>query len=356
MTSLFDPIKIGDLTLPNRIFMAPLTRSRAGTERIPNELMAKYYAQRASAGLILTEATSVTPMGVGYADTPGIWSEEQVKGWKLVTEAVHKAGGHIFLQLWHVGRISDPIFLNGELPVAPSAIKPEGHISLVRPKKEYVTPRALETAEIPGVIEAYRKGAENAKRAGFDGVELHGANGYLLDQFLQSGTNKRTDEYGGSLENRAKLMLAAVDAAISVFGANRVGLHLAPRGDSHDISDANPLETFSYIAREVGRRGIAFICSRESLGDNRIGPELKKAFNKENPDGIYIANEKFEQDTAEEVLQKGEADAVAFGKLFIANPDLPKRFAKSAELNKPDSASFYAGEANGYTDYPALVG
>lgn len=356
MPNLFDPIKLGDLQLPNRIFMAPLTRSRAGKERQPNELMAKYYAQRASAGLILTEATSVDPMGVGYADTPGIWSDEQVKGWKLTTDAVHKTGGKIFSQLWHVGRISDPMFLNGELPVAPSAVKPAGHVSLVRPMKEYVTPRALELSEIPGVIEAYRKGAENAKKAGFDGVELHGANGYLLDQFLQSGSNKRTDQYGGSLENRARLMLEVVDAAISVWGANRVGLHLAPRGDSHDMSDANPLETFSYVAREVGKRGIAFICARESLGDRRIGPELKKAFNKENPNGVYVANEKFEQNNATEVLAKGEADAVAFGKLFIANPDLPARFAKNAELNNPDSSTFYQGADNGYTDYKALAG
>jgi len=215
MTTLFDPIKVGGLELPNRIIMAPLTRSRAlGAGRVPNALMAEYYVQRASAGLILSEATSVTPMGVGYADTPGIWSDEQVEGWKQVTDAVHDAGGRIFLQLWHVGRISDPLFLDGELPVAPSAIQPQGHVSLVRPVKPYVTPRALALEEIPGIVAAYRKGAENAKKTGFDGVEIHGANGYLLDQFLQDSTNQRTDAYGGSIENRARLMLEVTDACI----------------------------------------------------------------------------------------------------------------------------------------------
>src|ERR1700761_8547133 len=205
MTSLFDPLKLGELILPNRILMAPLTRSRAGAVRVPNELMAQYYTQRAGAGLILSEATSVTPMGVGYADTPGLWSDEQVKGWKLVTDAVHKAGGRIFAQLWHVGRISAPLFLNGELPVAPSAIAAAGHVSLVRPEQEYVTPRALEVSEILGVVESYRKAAMNAQMAGFDGVEIHGANGYLLDQFLQDGSNHRQDAYGGSIQNRARL-------------------------------------------------------------------------------------------------------------------------------------------------------
>lgn len=347
---LFTPIKVGDLTLPNRVIMAPLTRSRAiGGGRVPNELMVEYYVQRASAGLILTEATAVTPQGVGYADTPGIWSEEQVAGWKKVTDAVHKAGGLISLQLWHVGRISHPMFLNGDLPVAPSAIKPAGHVSLVRPQVEYPTPRALELDEIPGIVAAYRKGAENAKRAGFDGVEVHGANGYLLDQFLQSSTNQRTDIYGGSIENRARLMLEVVDTCIEVWGAGRVGLHLAPRGDSHDLSDADPAATFGYVATEMGKRGIAFICARESLGENRLGPQLKQAFG-----GVYIANEKMSKEIAENVIATGEADAVAFGKLFIANPDLPRRLKDNAPLNPPRPESFYSGNAEGYTDYPAL--
>src|ERR1700737_860944 len=254
MPTLFDPLRIGDLTLPNRIIMAPLTRSRAGDERVPNALMAKYYADRRSAGLILSEATSVTPQGLGYAATPGIWSQEQVEGWKLVTEAVHAAGGRIFLQQWHVGRVSDPIFLNGELPVAPSAIAPQGHVSLVRPQRPYVTPRALELSEIPAIVDAYRKGAENAQAAGFDGVEVHGANGYLLDQFLQDTTNHRIDEYGGPIENRARLLLDVTDACIAVWGAERVGVHLAARGDSHTMGDSDPAATFGYVARALGRR------------------------------------------------------------------------------------------------------
>lgn len=350
MPHLFDPITIGDLHLPNRIFMAPLTRCRAvGGGRVPNELMAEYYAQRASAGLIISEATSVTPMGVGYPDTPGIWSAEQVEGWRHVTRAVHAAGGHILLQLWHVGRISDPIYLNGELPVAPSAIAAGGHVSLVRPLKPFVTPRALEMSEIPAIIEAYRKGAQNAHAAGFDGVEIHGANGYLLDQFLQDSTNHRTDEYGGSVENRARLMLEVTDAVASAWGPRRVGMHLAPRGDAHSMGDSNPAATFGYVARELGKRRIAFLCARESLGPNRLGPQLKAAFG-----GTYIANEGFTKETAEQVLAAGEADAVAFGKLFIANPDLPRRFATGAALNAPRPELFYASGPEGYTEYPTL--
>ena len=349
MPTLLDPLQIGALTLRNRIIMAPLTRKRAGDERVPNALMAKYYSERASAGLILTEATSVTPQGVGYAATPGIWSQEQVAGWKLVTEAVHAAGGKIFLQLWHVGRVSDPIFLNGELPVAPSAIAPQGHVSLVRPERPFVTPRALELAEIPGIVDAYRKGAENARAAGFDGVQVHGANGYLLDQFLQDSTNQRTDAYGGPIENRARLMLEVVDACIEVWGASRVGMHLAPRGDAHTMGDSDAAATFGYVARELGKRKIAFIAAREALGDNRLGPQLKAAFG-----GPYIANEKFTKESAQKVLDAGEADAVAWGQLFIANPDLPRRFELDAPLNQPNPSTYYAEGETGYTDYPAL--
>lgn len=349
MPLLFDPIQIGALHLTNRIIMAPLTRCRASEGRVPNFLMSEYYTQRASAGLILSEATAISPMGVGYPDTPGIWSPEQVEGWKLITAAVHESGGKILLQLWHVGRISDPLYLKGELPVAPSAIAAKGHISLVRPKKEFVTPRALALEEIPGIIEAYRQGALNAQAAGFDGVEIHGANGYLLDQFLQDGTNQRTDNYGGPLENRARLMLEVADAVVAVWGSDRVGYHLSPRGDTHDMHDSNPLETFTYLAQELGKRKLAFLCVRESVGPNRIGPEIKKAFG-----GNYIANEGFTSETAEQVIQAGEADAVAFGKLFIANPDLPQRFAQKAPLNKPNPETFYASKPEGYTDYPFL--
>jgi 2,4-dienoyl-CoA reductase-like NADH-dependent reductase (Old Yellow Enzyme family) len=349
MATLFDPIQIGDLTLPNRVIMAPLTRQRAGEARLPNALMAKYYAERASAGLIISEATSVTPQGVGYAETPGIWSEEQVEGWKIVTDAVHAAGGRIFLQLWHVGRVSDPIFLNGELPVAPSAIAPKGNVSLVRPERPFVTPRALETDELPGIVAAYRKGAENAKAAGFDGVEVHGANGYLIDQFLQDSTNHRTDAYGGSIENRARLLLEITDACIDVWGANRVGVHISPRGDAHTMGDSDPAATFGYVARELGKRKIAFIFARESLGDRRVGPALKAAFG-----GPFIVNEKFTLDSAQAVLAAGEADAVAWGQLFIANPDLPRRLEENAPLNTPIPATFYARGETGYTDYPSL--
>jgi 2,4-dienoyl-CoA reductase-like NADH-dependent reductase (Old Yellow Enzyme family) len=349
MMTLQDPIQIGDWNLPNRVIMAPLTRCRASEGRVPNELMREYYQQRASAGLIISEATSISPMGVGYPDTPGIWSKEQVAGWKRVTDGVHNAGGRIILQLWHVGRISDPIYLNGALPVAPSAIAPGGHVSLVRPEKSFVTPRALELDEIPGIVAEYRRGAENALAAGFDGVELHGANGYLLDQFLQDVSNHRTDEYGGSIENRARLMLEAVDAAISVWGPSRVGLHLSPRGDVHSMGDSNKPATFGYVARELGKRGIAFICARESLEKPRLVPELKKAFG-----GPVVANELFTKETGEQVLAKGEAEAVAYGKLFIANPDLPRRFALNALLNEPVADTFYASGPRGYTDYPSL--
>jgi len=350
MTKLFEPIQVGALSLKNRIIMAPLTRGRATADtRVPTEIMIKYYEQRTTAGLILTEATSVDPMGVGYAKTPGIWSSEQVEGWKKITSAVHAKGGKIVMQLWHVGRISDPIFLNGELPVAPSAIKPKGHVSLVRPEKEYVTPRALETNEISGVIASYKKGAENAKLSGFDGVELHAANGYLIDQFLQDGTNKRTDQYGGSIENRARLLLEVTDELIKVWGADHVGVHLAPRGDSHDISDSTREETFEYVARELGKRKLAFIFAREHQGEGAIGAKLKKAFG-----GVYIANEKFNKESAEQIINSGNADAVAFGVPYISNPDLTVRFLENAALNETNFSTIYAEGATGYTDYPML--
>ena len=354
MSNLIEPIQVGELNLPNRIVMSPLTRCRANTGRVANALMAEYYAQRASAGLILSEATSVSPQGVGYPDTPGIWSDEQVEGWKQVTKAVHASGGRLFLQLWHVGRVSHPDYLDGKLPVAPSAFAPQGHVSLLRPQQEYVIPRALDLSEIPGIVEAYRKGAENAKRAGFDGVEIHGANGYLLDQFLQDSTNKRSDAYGGPIENRARLMLEVTDAAISVWGAGRVGMHLAPRGDAHSMGDSNPLATFGYVAEQLGKRGIAFIFTRESLGENRISPELKRRFG-----GVLIANEGFNRETAQQVIAAGEADAVSFGKDFISNPDLPRRLQLNVPLNPYHAETFYGYGLHdprvGYTDYPSLV-
>ncbi|POQ02086.1 alkene reductase [Pseudomonas syringae] len=349
MATIFDPITLGDLQLPNRIIMAPLTRCRADEGRVPNAMMAEYYVQRASAGLILTEATSVTPMGVGYPDTPGIWSNDQVRGWSNITKAVHNAGGRIALQLWHVGRISHPSYLNGETPVAPSAIAAEGHVSLMRPITPLPTPRALELAEIGDIVEAYRVGAENAKAAGFDGVEVHGANGYLLEQFLLTGSNQRTDEYGGSVENRARLLLEVTDAVIDVWGAGRVGVHLSPRFDMHDMSDANRTETFSYVAKELGKRGIAFICAREHDAEDSLGPQLKMDFG-----GAYIANEKFTKDTANAWLAEGKADAIAFGVPYIANPDLPERLASDAPLNEAHPETFYAKGPVGYIDYPRM--
>jgi hypothetical protein len=313
--------------------------------------MRDYYVQRASAGLIISEATSVTPMGVGYPDTPGIWSDAQVEGWQEVTRAVHDADGRILLQLWHVGRISHPSYLDGAQPVAPSAVAAEGHVSLLRPKQPYPVPRALDLSEIPGVIEAYWLGAENAKRAGFDGVEIHGANGYLLDQFLQDSANKRTDRYGGSIENRAGFMLEVTDAVVAVWGPGRVGMHLAPRGDAHSMGDSDPRATFGHVARELGKRGIAFICAREHQGPDALGPFLKKEFG-----GAYIANEGFTLEAAEAALAAGEADAVAFGKPFLANPDLPERLRRGAPLNEPKPETFYALGPEGYIDYPALAG
>jgi len=350
MSILFEPLAVGELRLPNRIVMAPLTRCRAGETRVPNALMAEYYAQRAGAGLIISEATSVTPQGVGYPGTPGIWSQEQAHAWRQTTQAVHDKGGRIFLQLWHVGRISHPIYLNGELPVAPSAIAAQGHVSLLRPKQEFPVPRALERSEIPGIVEAYKRGAQNALEAGFDGVEIHGANGYLLDQFLQDVSNQRSDDYGGSIENRARLMLEVADAVISVWGAGRTAMHLAPRGDAHSMGGSDLRGTFSYVANELGRRKIAFLCAREYKAEDSLGPTLKKAFG-----GVYIVNEKFDKAQAEAAIAVGEADAVAFGKDFISNPDLVQRLRVNAPLNPWDMATFYGDGEKGYTDYPWLT-
>lgn len=346
---LFQPLQAGAFVLPNRIVMSPLTRCRASAGRVPNAMMASYYAQRASFGLILSEATAVCPMGVGYPNTPGIWSAEQIAGWQGVTRAVHEAGGQIVLQLWHVGRISDPIYLDGELPVAPSAIQPAGQVRIVRPSRPYVTPRALATEEIPAIIEAYRTGAANAQAAGFDGVEIHGANGYLIDQFLQDSANHRSDGYGGSMENRARFMLEVTDAVISVWGAERVGMHLSPRGDSHDMGDSNPEGLFGYVARELGQRKLAFLCARESHDHGALGPKLKKIFG-----GVFIANEGFTGASAREAIASGKADAVAFGKPAIANPDLVERLRVGAAWNAPDPDTFYSDGARGYVDYPVI--
>ena len=352
MTLLSDSLSAGALRLRNRVVMSPLTRCRA-PGRVPTALMVEYYRQRASAGLIIAEATAVTPMGVGYPDTPGIWSSEQVAAWKPVTKAVHDAGGTIVLQLWHVGRISDPSLLSGRQPVAPSAIAAEGHVNLLRPLRPFPVPRALDIAELPGIVEDYRRGAANALAAGFDGVHIHSANGYLLDQFLEDGSNKRTDNYGGSIENRARLLLEVVDAAIGVCGAGRVSVHLSPRGKGHSMSDSNPAALFGYVAKELGARKIAFIFLRDRFdGGARVTATLKAAFG-----GVVIANDGLTPEQGRTLVQSGEADAAAWGELFIANPDLPERLFKGAPLNKPDPSTYYPGQGpleKGYTDYPFM--
>ena len=354
MPTLFDPVQAGDLHLKNRIVMAPLTRNRS-PNAIPRDITATYYAQRADAGLLITEATAISHQGQGYADVPGLYGTEQLDGWKKVTTAVHAKDGKIVTQLWHVGRVSHTeLQPDGGAPVAPSAITAKTKTVLIKDGVptfvETSHPRALRADELPGIVHTYAAAARNAvETAGFDGVEIHGANGYLLDQFLQSSTNQRTDQYGGSLENRARLLLEVTDAAIEIWGAGRVGVHLAPRADSHDMGDANLAETFTYVARELGKRGIAFICSREKEGADSLGPQLKEAFG-----GPYIANERFTKDSANAWLAAGKADAVAFGVPFIANPDLPARLKADAPLNEAHPETFYGKGPVGYIDYPTL--
>jgi len=350
-TPLLSPYKLGDLSLQNRMVMAPMTRSRAVEGNVPHPLAATYYAQRASAGLIVSEASQVSPQGAGYVRTPGIHSAEQIAGWKKVTQAVHEAGGKIFIQLWHVGRISHPDLHGGDLPVAPSAIAANGEIFTAKGPQKMVTPRALETSEMPGIVAQYRKAAENAKAAGFDGAEIHGANGYLLDQFTRDGTNKRTDAYGGSIENRARLPLEVTDAVAEVFGKKRVGYRISPRGEFNDISDSDPVAIFSHLTRELSNRGIGYLHVVDPVAaPNRVTPILRKIFN-----GTYIVNGGFSAETGNAAIASGEADLVAFGVPFLANPDLPIRFARNAPLNAPDQATFYTGDEKGYADYPALA-
>jgi N-ethylmaleimide reductase len=357
--NLFSPYKLGDLELPNRMVMAPLTRNRAGDGNVPGQLNATYYTQRVSAGLIIAEATQVSPEGLGYPATPGIHSAAQVAGWKLVTDAVHQHGGRIFLQLWHVGRISHPdLQPDGALPVAPSAIAPTvGQAATYEGMKPFVTPRALETSEIPGIVEQYRQGAKNALEAGFDGVEVHGANGYLLDQFLRDGTNKRTDEYGGSIENRARLLLEVTQAVTEVWGAGRVGVRLSPSGTFNDMHDSDPLATFGYAAEALNRFGLAYLHLIEVVeADLRHGgTEVPTSYLRDRFTGTLIVNGGYDLDKSNAVLSSHKADLVAFGTLFIANPDLPQRFALNAPLNPADPSTFYGGGEKGYIDYPFLA-
>ena len=352
MAQLNSPLTLGELKLKNRVVMAPLTRSRATAERVPTAMMAEYYAQRASAGLIISEATVISEEANGYLNTPGLFTDAQVEGWKLVTNAVHAREGLIVAQLWHVGRVSHPDLLNGETPVAASAVQQAGHVSLLRPKREYVVPRALEISEIQAIVEQYKQSAIKAKQAGFDGVELHGANGYLIDQFLQSSTNLRDDIYGGSVENRARFLLEVVDALIEVWGAGRVGVHLAPRGDEHDMGDANARETFGYVLGELGKRQIAFFFTREYLADDSISEYMQQR----SGNVPYIANMKLSREDAINLLETGKADAVSFGKDYISNPDLYERLVEDAPLNELVFDNMIGSQtAEGYIDYPTLA-
>ena len=349
---LFTPIQMGPLALPNRVVMAPMTRNRAGAGNVPGALAAEYYRQRASAGLIVTEATQVSPQGVGYPGTPGIHDELQVAGWRRVTDAVHGAGGRIFLQLWHVGRISHPSLQpDGALPVAPSAIAAAGDAFTASGPQPFVTPRALETAEIPGVVAEFENGARRARAAGFDGVEIHAANGYLIDQFLRDGTNQRTDRYGGSLANRARFLLEVTEAVAHVWGPGRVGVRLSPQSPFNDMQDSDPRATFGHAALALAPLGLAYLHIVEPAGTlPPLVPDLKEAFG-----GPLMVNGGYTRALGETVLARGEADLVSFGASFLANPDLPLRLAYDAPLNPPDPATFYGGGARGYTDYPALA-
>ncbi len=354
---LFDPIQLGALDLPHRILMAPLTRCRAGEGHVPTDLNAEYYRQRASAGLIISEATSVSPRGYGYPNTPGIHTDAQMEGWKKVTRTVHDRGGRIFLQLWHVGRISHPAFQpDGGLPVAPSAVQPKGKVFTGAGMEAYVKPRPLEISEISAIITEYAAGAERAKTAGFDGVEIHNANGYLLDQFLRDGTNQRTDRYGGSVRNRARLTLEVTEAVVSVWGAERVGIRLSPSGVFNDMTDSEPLETFGHVLRELNHFGLAYAhitqVTAQDLAHGAtagVGPRELRSFFK----GPVVTAGGFTLKTGNQALAEGWADAVAFGVPFLANPDLPERFRHNAPLNAPDESTFYASGPKGYTDYPS---
>jgi N-ethylmaleimide reductase len=355
---LFTPVRLGAIAAPNRIVMAPLTRMRAGPGRVPTPLMAEYYTQRAGAGLIVSEATAISQQGTGCPNSPGIYTEEQIAGWQQVTAQVHQAGGRIFLQLWHMGRISHPSFQpDGELPVAPSAMVPKsGQVLTERGMQAYLKPRALNKEELPGLVKQYAIAAGHAKTAGFDGVEIHNANGYLLDQFLRDGTNQRTDEYGGPARNRARLTLEVTDAVTQVWGADRVGIRFSPGGVFNDMHDSNPLETFSHVLHELNRFRLAYahiiVSTKDDLEHGAV-PVPLAALRKEFQGSLLVANG-FTYATATQALAEDMADAVAFGRLFIANPDLPARFRLNAPLNPLDEEKLYGGARKGYTDYPAL--
>ncbi len=351
---LFTPLKLGPFTLPNRIVLAPLTRNRAAEGDVPQDMNAEYYRQRASGGLLISEASPISHQGIGYPATPGIYSAEQVAAWRKVTDAVHAQGGHIFLQLWHVGRISHPSMQEGGvLPVAPSAIRPSGDAVTYQGMQPFVTPRALETEEIPGIVADYAQATRNARAAGFDGVEIHAANGYLLDEFVRDGTNRRGDRYGGSLENRCRIVTEVTEAVVAEWSSDRVGLRISPQNRFNDIQDSDPQTTFDYLAEQLNAFGLAYLHVVE--GDMLSGErnmdyrKLRDTF-----EGLYMANNGYDLDRAARALAAGDADLVSFGKLFLANPDLPERFKRGAPLNEPDADTFYGGDERGYTDYPTL--
>ena len=353
---LFSPLQIGNITLKNRIIMAPLTRCRSVEKNTPNDLMAEYYAQRASAGLIISEASQITPRGIGYPCTPGIYTQEQIDGWKKITQAVHKKDGKIFLQLWHVGRISHSSFLNGELPVAPSAIKPSGQVYTFQGMQEYETPQELSISEIQEVIKTYTKAALNAMQADFDGVEIHSANGYLLDQFLRDGTNTREDTYGGSIENRSRFLFEVVDAISKKIGSDKVGVRLSPSGTFNDMKDSNPKEHFTYVCNKLNTCNLAYLHIVDALeGDIRHGANVVElSVIRDAYKGVLITCGAYDKKRGNDAIQNNLADAVAYGELYISNPDLVERFEKNAALNKADVNTYYTQDEKGYTDYPAL--
>ena len=353
MSDLFTPIQLGTLELPNRIVMAPMTRNRC-PDNIPTDLTAEYYRQRATAGLIITEGAQVSEQGIGYPATPGIHTREQIEGWRKVTDAVHAAGGRIFVQLWHCGRISHPDFHAGEPPVAPSAIRPAGQAFTLEGMKDFVTPRALDTDEIPDIVDQYRHAAACAMDAGFDGVEIHAANGYLIDQFLRDRTNQRTDAYGGSIENRIRFLAEVAEAVSREIGADKVGVRLSPVNRFNDIDDSDPQALFNRVAERLGKIGVVYLhvveVSMIGEPDARVDfTKIRRCF-----PGAYMANGGYTKDRAHAAIAEGRADLVSFGVPFLANPDLVRRFKLGAPLNEPDPATFYGGGAEGYTDYLTL--
>lgn len=367
-TPLLSPIRLGRYELPNRVVMAPLTRNRAGAGNAPTALNVTYYEQRASAGLIITEASQISPQGLGYPNTPGIYSAEQIAGWKAITAAVHAKGGRIFLQLWHVGRISHPSLQpDGALPVAPSAIAPVGMAATFSGEQPFVTPRALETEELPGIVHDYRQAALNAIAAGFDGVEIHSANGYLLDQFLQDGSNHRTDQYGGSIENRARLVLEVVEAVVDAVGSDRVGIRLSPSGTFNSMSDSDPQALFTYVVQALNPFNLAYV----HLVEPRVNTDALNRWAKTDADddgvnlgshyfrsiynGTIISAGGYDRESGNAAIAHGDADLIAFGRIYISNPDLVQRFALNAPLNDYDRSTFYGGTEKGYIDYPFLT-